>query len=106
MNAKPGEVWLADLGLAGAFGAGDRAGDGIEHEDPAQRELRERRVLGYEPLQFFHGFQPGFVVHAGESFAAVEGFAVTVELAVIVGAESRLARHLAGEQTAGEWNAG
>src|ERR1017187_4577412 len=85
------------FGLAGAFGAGDGAGDGVEHEDPTQCELREGKVIGGESLQYLHGFQSGFVVHTRESFAAVEGFAVTVELAVIVGTEFRLFGHLPGQ---------
>ena len=55
----------------------------VEHEDPAQRELRERPSGRADGLQFFHGAQARFVVDAGKRFADVERFAVAVELAVV-----------------------
>ena len=76
----------------------DRATDRVEHEDPAKGELRQGGSAGDECLELFRGLQAVFVGDARERLADVERFAVAIEVAVIVGGETRLRGQLAGEQ--------
>src|ERR1051326_1811099 len=78
--------------LSGAFGARDGAGDGWEHQNPPQGQLRERSTSGNKRTQSFHGAQASFIVHAGESFAAIEGFTLPIEITVVLGSESAVTR--------------
>jgi len=55
-----------------------------------------------ERTQFIDGFQAGFVIHTGECFAAVKGFTVTVEGAMVVSFKAGFGGQLAGQQSAGE----
>src|ERR687894_221818 len=102
-NLDRGHVVL-DLGRI--LAAGDGAGDGRVHQDPTQRELRQRVPLRHEPLELFGGPQPRLEVHARERLAPVEGLAVTVEVPVVGGVECPLRAHLAGEEAARERHAG
>jgi hypothetical protein len=68
------------------------------HEDPAQRELRHRRALGNQRAQLLHRVEPDIERHARKRLAEVECLAAAVEVAVVVGAEGRLARVAAGQQ--------
>ena len=88
------------------LGAGNRAGHGVEHQNPAQCELRERPPGRANCFHFLHGAEARFVVDAGKRFADVERLAVAVELAVIGRFELRVATQLAGEQSGGQRHAG
>ena len=88
--------------LIGAFPAGNRASHRVGHQNPAQRELRHRCALQHQWPQLFHGFEARFVVNTGKSLAHIKGFAVPVEISVIVGSESRIQIELAGQQAARE----
>ena len=52
------EVGSADVffGLGRALGAGDGAGDGVEHQDPTQCKLGKRCTMRTEPFQLLDGF--------------------------------------------------
>src|ERR687894_300954 len=89
-NLDRGHVVL-DLGRI--LAAGDGAGDGRVHQDPTQRELRQRVPLRHEPLELFGSPQPRLEVHARERLAPVEGLAVTVEVPVVGGVECPLRAH-------------
>src|SRR5215212_10843395 len=60
------------LDLLGAFGAGDGAGDGRVHQDPAQRQLREGITLGYATFELLGGPEAGLEVHPGEGLPLIE----------------------------------
>src|SRR4029077_15632213 len=92
--------------LVWAFAAGDSAANGVEHQDPAQRELAHRRAGRHQLADLLDGFEGYVVVHAGEGLAYIERCAVAVEVAVVVGGEGRVAAELAGEQAAGQRDAG
>src|ERR1700733_7314078 len=72
------------LNLARIFPAGNDGRDALEHEDPTKGRLGQRGASGQQRLQLFNGFQPDFVRNARKRLAHIEGFAVTVEIAVIV----------------------
>src|SRR5918994_2128054 len=85
-----GEGWHSRSGhivldLLGTLRAGDSAGDRRVHQDPAQSQLRQRIPHWHQFLQLLRGPQAGLEVHAGEGLAPVEGLALAVEVAVIVG---------------------
>ncbi len=61
-------------------------------ETPARQDLPD----------LLHRFQADVVVHSGKSFAYVKGFAMTIEIAVIIGSEGGLGIQFAGQHTAGE----
>src|SRR5215207_1500840 len=98
-----GEVVLE---LLGALRAGDGARDGLVHENPAQRQLRQGVPFGNQLFELLGCPEAGFEVHAREGFAAVEGLAFAVEIAVVVRRELAVGAHLAGEEAAGERDAG
>ena len=77
--------------LFGTLRAGNCACDALVHENPAQRELRERPPGRADGLQLFDCLQARFVVDAGKRFAAVELFAVPIEFAVVGRFELRVA---------------
>ena len=93
---------LAIIGdLVGAFAAGDGAGDCVEHENPAQRELAQGDAGRQQRAEFLDRVQTGIVVHAGKSLAHVKCFAVPVEVTMIVRRESGIAAKFSGQQAAG-----
>lgn len=59
---------------------------------------------GQQGAQFLDGGESGFVVDAGERLAAIERFAVAVEVAVVVRGERGVPPHAAGEHAAGQRN--
>ena len=85
--------------LRWAFGAGNSAGDGREFQNPTQGELGERRAGRNKFLQSLHGAQARLEIYAGESFAPVKRFAVTVEIPVIIFCELAEVRHFPRQQT-------
>jgi len=89
-------------GLVGIFGAGDDGADGVEIEAPAEREFGEREAGGNEGFQRVGELDAFLEREAGEGFADVEGGAVAVEVAMVVGGEGGGLGHLAAEETAGE----
>ena len=74
-------------------------------ENPAQRELGQRRTRRHERLQFLHHVEPDLVVDPGEGLADVELLAVAVEFAMVVARERRVAVELPGQQSRGERDA-
>src|SRR5271157_2857839 len=92
-------------GLRRALGAGNGAGDGVEHQDPAECELRHAHAGRHLTADFFHGAEPGLIIDARKGLADVEGFAVTIEVAMIVGREHGSGRHLSGQHAARQRNA-
>ena len=53
------------LDLARAAGAGDRAGNCVEHEDPAQRPLRHGDARGNQGAQLLDRSEARLVIDAG-----------------------------------------
>src|SRR5580692_4462387 len=92
--------------LFGTFAAGNGAGNGVEHENPTEGELTHGHARGQDGANIFRSFNPGLVVHAGESLADVKRLAVTVEIAVVVCGKLGVATKFSGQQTAGQRNAG
>ncbi|EGE55689.1 hypothetical protein RHECNPAF_8900105 [Rhizobium etli CNPAF512] len=92
--------------LFAVAGAGDHDGDGVAHQNPAQREGRHGGAGRHQLAHLFHRLQANLEGHAGKGLADIEGFAVAVEIAVVVAGKMRLAADLAGEQTACERHAG
>lgn len=88
--------------MIGIFGAGDDGADGVEIEAPAEREFGKRETGGDEGFQRVGELDAFFEREAGEGFADVEGGAVAVEVAMVVGGEGGGLGHLAAEETAGE----
>ena len=66
------------------FRAGNRARHRRKFQNPAQRQLRQRRACGNQVFQLFHRAQAGLKIHAGKRFAAVERLAVAVEIPMVV----------------------
>src|SRR5260370_34976535 len=71
-----------------------------EHQDPAQGELRHCGSLRYQCAQFLNCPQAGLVVYALEGLPLIEGFAVTVEAAMVVLGKLRVMGELACQQAA------
>lgn len=88
--------------MLGVFRAGDDGGDGVEIEAPAEGEFGEREAGGEEGFEGIGEFDAFVEGQAGEGFADVEGGAVAVEVAMVVGGEGRGFRHFSAEETAGE----
>src|SRR5687767_11262827 len=75
--------------LIRALRAGNHRGDGVEIQDPPEREIAERLAARYERAQPIDHGKPESVVDARKRFAAIPAFAVTIEQAVIVFFELR-----------------
>jgi hypothetical protein len=93
------------LRLRGVAGTGDDGGDGVLLEDPAERELGHRYIGRHECTQLVDRFEGRFERHAGEGLTDIEGLAVAVEVAVVVGCKDRVPADLARKQAGGERNA-
>src|SRR5215216_1240977 len=76
------------------------------HQDPAQGKLRQSMALGDKIFQILGSIEAGLEGYAGEGLAPIEGPALAVEVAVVVGGELTVGTHLAGEEAAGERDAG
>src|SRR5205823_398405 len=94
------------LDLLRPLAAGNRAADGVEHDNPAQRKLAHGNPGRQKLADLLHGLQPHFVVDAGKSLAYVECFPVAVVVTMVVFGKARSARELACEQAAGQRHAG
>src|SRR6266567_4529536 len=78
------------LSLRRTFGARDRAGHRVKHQNPAQRELSHGHSFRHEGTYVINGLQTGFVINAGKSLAAIERLTMAIEGAMIVRRELRL----------------
>src|SRR5215208_1285915 len=98
-----GEVVLE---LLGALRAGDGAGDGPVHKDPAQRQLCQRVPFRNQLFKLLGSRESDLKRHAREGLAPIEGLPFAVEVAVVVQSELAVGAHLAGEEAAGKRDAG
>src|ERR1700674_300359 len=89
-------------GLLAIFGARDDAGDRIEHQYPAKRQLSRRSTGGHQLSQGFDRLQPSLIGNARKGLAGIEGLTIAIETAMIVGGKLTIAAQLAGEQAARE----
>ena len=87
------------LYLLGASSPRDHGRDGLEREDPLERELRQRGAVGHEGAEPFDGLEPSFVVDPRERLTAVEHRALTVEEAVIPFGEGAGAGELSAQHS-------
>ena len=88
-----------DLGLLAC--PGDDGGDGLVHENPA-KGVRNQILGAEEGFQGFHCLKAQSIVHPGEGFTLVKGFAVAVIASVVVLAEHCVLGILSCEQAAGQ----
>ena len=84
------------LRLCGRFRAGNNRTHRFKIQNPAQGLGGKRRAVTDTSADFFGELDALFKRHAGESFSGVEGFAVSVERAVVVGSEAVIFAELAG----------
>src|SRR6185312_1759800 len=91
--------------LLRTLAAGNRARHRIEHQDPLQRELRHARTRREKAANLFHRAESSFVIHARKRFSHIEGFAVPVEVPVVVLFEFRIASQLARQHSTRQRNA-
>src|SRR5436305_2158520 len=92
--------------LFGAARAGDDRADAGLIDHPAQRELSQRRPWVEQRFELASGGDADIEGYASEGLAHVEGFAVTVEVTVVVGAERRVLVVTAGQDPRGERHPG
>ena len=86
-----------------------RAGNGARHrrklQNPAQRQLRQRRASGNQSFQLFGHTQAGLKIHARKRFAAVKRLAVPIEVTMVILGEPAVARDFARQQSRGQRHA-
>src|SRR5579864_2149587 len=87
------------------FAAGNGAGDGIEHENPAQGKLGHGIAGGQKGADLFYYFEPDIQIHSGKSLTYIKRCAVTIEVAVIISLELGIATEFASQKTAGQRHA-
>src|SRR3981189_3579730 len=92
--------------LLRTLATGNGAGYGVEHEDPAQSKLTHRDAGGYERSHLFHRLQADVVIDAGKCLSHVKGFAMAIEIPMVVGREGGIAMEFTRQQAAGERHAG
>src|SRR6202011_5818429 len=85
--------------LRGVARAGNGDGDGVEHQNPAQRKLRHRGVWK-ERADLFDRCETDFIGHAREGFADVESFPFAVELAMVRSLELGVRPEFSRQKTA------
>jgi hypothetical protein len=87
------------------FAAGNSAGDSIEHENPAQGKLGHGIAGEQKSADLFHRIEPDVEIHSRKSLAYIKRCAATIEVAVIISLELRIATEFASQKTAGQRHA-
>ena len=74
----------------------------VEHHDPPQSKLRHGNLGGQDLANMFNCRQGDIAVNSRKCLADVKGFAMAIEVAMVVRGKSGIYLEFAGEQAAGQ----